>query len=193
MLQKTALRSIALLIALTPCLVSYLTAQEQQDASSVAEAAKRSRQQKQASSKPTTVVTNDTLPPVPAGANGAGSGTPAAPEAGAAAEAQPEASAEDADQKKAANDSLKKEIQDKEQKVNLLQRELALEQDIFYGKQDYQRDAAGKEKLDSLQSDLKQQQDELAALKTKLAEEGNTQEQKEPATAPPATPAQPQS
>ena len=75
-----------------------------------------------------------------------------------------------------------------------MQREIGLERDNLYSKQDYQRDASGKQKLESLESELKQKQDELAALKAKLADAAGAEAPKEsaPATPPPAA-AQPQS
>jgi hypothetical protein len=155
-----------------------------QDAPSVAEAARRTRQQKEAASKPAQVVTNDTLPPAPAnvppeaktpGAPAqAESAASAAPESATEAEKAPSsgATAQNPEQLKKEVETLKQQIADKQRAVNDLQREVALEQDIVYRNPDYQRDTAGKQKLDSLQSDLKQNQDDLAALKAKLADLG---------------------
>ena len=194
MFWKTMLRFTALFVSAAALSAVHLAAQDTQDAPSVAEAARRAREQKDAASKPTKVITNESLPPAPT------------PDPSAAPAVNPTPTAEqsssgdadnDAEGKKKAVDELKQQIADKQKSVDLLQRELALEQDNFYSKQDYQRDAAGKQKLDSMQSDLKTKQDELAALKAKLAEAGGGEESKEPApgskeptTAAPPTPPQ---
>lgn len=175
-----------------------------QDAPSVAEAARRARQQKEAASKPAQVVTNDTLPPAPANAPAEVQTPGTAPQAESPASATPEsatqgekapssgATAQNPEQLKKEVETLKQEIADKQRVVNELQREIALEQDIVYRNPDYQHDTAGKQKLDSLQSDLKQNQDDLAALKAKLADLGG-EEPKEPAPAtPPSAPTPPQ-
>jgi hypothetical protein len=174
-LSKTAVRLTALFVfaAAFPVSEFCLRAQDSQDAPSVAEAARRAREKKEAAStKPATVITNDSMPAAPAAeattATNPGSANSAAPDASADTQAD---SDEDAT-KKQELDSLKKQIAQKEASVDLAKRELGLEQDNFYRGQDYQRDAAGKQKLDDMQSSLKTQQDELAALKAKLTDAG---------------------
>lgn len=196
-------RTLCLLFVAMSFFALHLAAQ---DAPSVAEAARRSREQKQAASKPATVVTNDTLSPLPATAPAAATAAnaPAASSASpeSSAENQPPASSNDAEKKKADIDALKQQIADKQQAADLLQREISLERDTFYSNPDYQHDTSGKQKLDSMQSDLKDMQDELATLKAKLADLSGGEEPKESAPAnppatqpanPPATPAPPQS
>lgn len=196
MLGKTMLRFVALLVSVTALCAIDLAAQDSQDAPSVAEAARRARAQKQAASKPSQVVTNETLAPnTDAGKPAVDAGAPAAsPDTTAAAdEGQSAESDQEAAQKKAQIDTLKQKIKDKEESVNLLQREIALEQDSFYSKPDYDRDTAGKQKLDSMQADLKDQQEQLATLKAELTDLGSAEAAKQPAPASsPATPAQPQ-
>lgn len=168
-----------------------------QDAPSVAEAARRAREQKQAASKPSQVVTDDTLTPAPANQPGEAKapGAQAQPESSAqaespssAAENPPASSTQDLEQIKKQVESLKQEIADKQRVIADLQREIALEQDIVYRNPDYQHDTAGKQKLDSLQSDFKQNQDALAALKAKLADLAGAEEPKESAPAAPPPP-----
>lgn len=205
MLGKIILRSFALLVAALFLSAIHLAAQTQ-DQTSVADAARRAREQKQAATKPARVIDNDTLNPhsstpatAPEGASSASapaqanSPTPPAQDqnVSAGAEAKETAeSAEDAEKKKSEIDALKKEIADKQQSIQLQQREIALEQDNYYSNPDHDHDTAGKAKLDSLQSDLQEQQDELAALQAKLAD---LNPQAEPAASQPTSSAPPAS
>jgi hypothetical protein len=192
MLRKTAVRVLAL-VALAGAFASLpLLAQDSQDSQSVADAARRARQQKQAAAaKPANVITNESLPPAPAGEAPAAAPTapanPADAAAPAAANGEKSAASTEAEQKKNEEiEGLKKQIKEKEESVNLAQRELALEQDTYYGKVDFQHDLAGKQKLDDMRSDLATKQRELGELKTKLADLGATETPKEPQA--PATP-----
>ena len=185
-------RILALLLVATCFFGLHLAAQE---APSVAEAARSARQQKEAASKPAHVVTNDALTPAPSSGEAKTSGAPAsespaqAESPSSAAENPPAGSTQDQEQIKKEVEALKQEIADKQRGISDLQREIALERDIVYRNPDYQHDIAGKQKLDSLQSDLKQNQDELADLKAKLAGLAGAEEPKEsaPATAPPSS------
>jgi predicted RNase H-like nuclease (RuvC/YqgF family) len=186
MFRKIGLRLTAFLVCAASLPVLYAAAQDTQNAPSVAEAARRTRQQKQATSKPTTVLTNDNLPAAApdAAANHAPNANANAPSETPPSENQPGAP-DDADQKQSEIDALKKQIAEKQQGVDTLQREINLEQDNFYRKQDYQRDTAGKQKLESMQSDLKTKQDELNALKAKLTDLAGADALKSPAPASP--------
>jgi predicted RNase H-like nuclease (RuvC/YqgF family) len=188
---KRIFRILTLLFVATCFFALHLAAQ---DAPSVAEAARRARQQKETASKPAQVVTNDSLTPAPANPPGeapgapaqAESSTPAASESAAQAEnPPPAASTQNPERIKKEVESLKQEIANKQRIVTDLQREIALEQDIVYRNPDYQHDTAGKQKLDSLQSDLKQNQDDLAALKAKLTDLAGAEEPKESAPSQP--------
>jgi len=188
MLRKTALRLAALFLVAPAFPVCYLAAQETQDAPSVAEAARRAREKKEAASKPATVLTNDTMPAnsapdanAPAAANAPSATAPSG--STASSEGQSGASPDTPETRKEI-EALEKEIADKQASVDLLRRELGLEQDNYYSKQDYQRDTAGKQKLDALQSDLKAAQDELAALKAKLTDLAGADALKAPANPP---------
>jgi DNA repair exonuclease SbcCD ATPase subunit len=192
MLPKGVSRFIIVtaLAAAIPAFGLYALAQSSQEAPSVAEAARRAREQKEAATKPTHVVTNDTLPAVPnATPNGAvtnsGSETSASSSTGAAESSEkPTVATADGDKKNAELEALKKQIAEAQKAVDLAQRELNLDQDSFLSKPDYQNDQAGKQKLDSLQSEIKDKQDELNALKAKLTEMAA----KEPAQQAPANP-----
>lgn len=150
-----------------------------QDKPSVAEAARRARQQKQAATKPAPVITNDTLQPAPASSDAASASTQASGDSTAAipstASTKPTPAAdteEDAERKKQEIAELKQQIAEKQEALKLLQRDLALKQDTFYSNPDHQHDSDGKSKLDSAETDIKRMQDEIAVLKAKLADLG---------------------
>jgi hypothetical protein len=171
-------------VLLAACLVGIPSARAQsQQEQSVAEAARKAREQKKAAAKPGAVITNDTLQPAtPASVQNATAateslpGTPPATSPGADAaantttEAQPakESAAEDLEAKNAKIEALKQQIAEKAKEADLQQRSLALENESYYSRPDFSKDPAGKAKLDAMQSDLAQKKDELAALKAKL-------------------------
>jgi uncharacterized coiled-coil protein SlyX len=161
-----------------------------QDDTSVADAARRARQQKQEAAKPAHVMDNDSIPPSPA----ASSATPQAAnpptsDSRATTPAEPAAASDSSDAKKSEANSaedeaqkkeietLKKEIAEKKEKLDLQKREMALDQDTYISNPDHVHDVAGKQKLDSMQDDITQAQSELTELQAKLA-----------ALAPPADP-----
>jgi uncharacterized coiled-coil protein SlyX len=199
MLGKMILRCFALLVVAGSFPAVPLAAQ---DAPSVAEAARRSRQQKQTSTKPAQVVDNDTLAPsktAPATPAADSASPPSAPAATPASDSKaqtgngaapsaaenPAAGSDNDAKKKAQIDSLKQQIAEQQLSVNLLQREIALEQDTFLKNPDYAHDKAGKAKLDSMRTDLDQQQAALAELKAKLAELAPQDAAEPPPPAPP--------
>ncbi|HEY1482938.1 MAG TPA: hypothetical protein VGF19_09455 [Candidatus Acidoferrum sp.] len=191
-------RTFALVLAAS-ALLSFSVYAQDAAAPSVAEAAKRAREAKQsAANKPAKVITDDTLhpnsnnsPSVPAesgtqAGNTSASGAPdGANQAGANA---PATSNEETEDKKKELDSLKQQLVEKQNEVDLAQRELALANDNYYSKADFSSDKSGKAKLDSMQTDLNAKKDELAQIKAKFAELGGIEE---PAKAPaPAAPGQ---
>jgi uncharacterized protein YhaN len=196
MSPKLFVRSLALFIAAVSFSAIHLAAQ---DAPSVAEAARRTREQKQASAKPAKVLDNDSLPhsSTPSQPDSSAPATPSASDAtpkdenAAASQApkQPTADSSDDEKKKAEVEALKQQIADKKHSIDLLQREISLAQDTFYSNPDHVHDTAGKDKLDSMRADLQQQQADLADLQAKLAELGGSEDSK-PA---PAQPPQPSS
>jgi hypothetical protein len=165
---------------------------------SVAEAARRAREQKKDAAKPVTVVTNDTLEPAKTetpgvtqaavtSAAGAAQGsdlTVASATVGqqgaGGSTGTPAAKESPADEaaSKAALKALRQEIADKQTEVDLAQRELTLASDDFYSKPDFSQDTGGKAKLDAMQSTVAQKQDELAQLKAKLPAGASAEEEK---------------
>jgi hypothetical protein len=183
------------LILLATCLAGTPASRAQSD-ESVADAARRAREQKKAAAKPSTVITNDTLKPesspTPA-AQGATAAPTANPEASAAtpsAEANLSVSAAAGEQKPAADakgsapgsqptaeeqaaqqgeiEALKREVLEKQKELDLALRSLSLANEDFYSKPDFSKDSDGKAKLDAMKSDVDQLKDALAQLKAKL-------------------------
>jgi glucose/arabinose dehydrogenase len=170
-------------ILLAACLVGMPSARAQSgQEQSVAEAARKAREQKKTPAKPSTVITNDTLKPAtPATVQQATAVTESVPGTGATAAsgattgaAQPPkgSSEKEIAEKKAKIEALKQDIADKAKEVDLQQRTLVLANESYYSRPDFSRDPDGKAKLDAMQSDLAQKKDELSKLKAKLKELG---------------------
>ena len=190
---------------------------------SVAEAARRAREQKKASAKPAPVITDDTLKPAtpapaanaptPASSSEVAPASSSAPASQPAADSStapaadnssvpatqtaPGANAEDADQK--AKDaaelaSLKQQLADAQKAVDLLQRELALDQDTVYSNPNYTDNPTGTAKLDDLKQQIADKQQVVDDLKARVAALQDSLGSQPPAApAAPAPPAPPQS
>jgi hypothetical protein len=179
-------------ILLAACLVGMPSARAQSDQEpSVADAARKAREQKKTAAKPSTVITNDTLKPAtPETVQNATAATERMPGADATASSDATAQAANAAQpskepteeeiakKKAKIEALKQDIADKAKEVDLQQRSLALENESYYSRPDFSKDPDGKAKLDAMQSDLEQKKDQLAQLKAKLKELASDADQK---------------
>jgi uncharacterized coiled-coil protein SlyX len=178
---------LALAALIAAAVIPLSTRAQSQDSQpqSVADAARRAREQKKAAAKqPAPVITDDTLKPSAPPAQAANAPAPAqSPEAAAAKPATasssapaeqpaPGSPAEDADQKAKASAelaSLKEELTQAQKNLDLVQRELGLEQDNVYSKPNYASDTAGKTKLDDLKRQVTDKQQTVDALKTRLA------------------------
>jgi hypothetical protein len=176
--------------------VLRLAAQDSQD-TSVADAARRAKEQKKSAAKPAKLVTNDSLPAVPAPTDqpaASPDATPqprAYPETSAATTASPEsptapsgepattdaktpagqqaAPAEAAKAKRNPEvEALKQQITEQQKQVDLLLRLNALDQDTFLSNPDHARDIQGKAKLDAQQEEIHAKVAEVARLKAKL-------------------------
>lgn len=193
MRHTTIVRTLALIFPLACSFALPLAAQDSQN-TSVAEAARRSREQKNASTKPATVITNDTLTPAPASAPATNAPTGqqsavtaegvAAPPGSTTSDQNAPSAADEAEQKKKDVEALKQQVAALQGEVDLAQRSLVLDQDAYYSKPDFSNDKDGKAKLDAEQADLKQKQDDLAQLKAKLAGLGGAEEPKTPSPPP---------
>jgi hypothetical protein len=149
---------------------------QSQDGTSVADAARRAREQKKNAVKPTKVVTEDDIPariptadesaaPAPAAS---GSSAPAA----AAPADQPSGPASK-DGAKTPDDAetvtLKEVVAQAQRDADLVKRDLALDQDTYYSNPDYAHDTAGKAKLDDLRQMLTEKLHVLEQAKAQLA------------------------
>lgn len=162
-----------------------------QDAPSVAEAAKRARQQKQDSAKPTKVITNDEIPgtPAPAPAPAPGDTGAAAPASGQAPAAAPgpaetaKTAAQTADeeaQKKAEIEALTKQVHQMEHDINIQRGAIKLDQDTYYSNPNRPRNDDLKDRIDQEKQSLERMEADLAAVLAKLAELGIPIEAKPP-------------
>jgi len=184
MLRYIALR-LTLPAVLSVTLLPAAAFAQSQDSQSVAEAARKARAQKKNTEKAPKVITDETLdvkkgdvqsataeqprmpgsPEAPAQpAAAVAPGTPASPAATAAGS--------DSKDKKDAKEvaDLKVKIKRAQDDFDLLQREQSLENDRYYSQTDYAHDTAGKAKLDDLQQQVTDKQQELERLKARLAE-----------------------
>jgi hypothetical protein len=181
-------------VLLVACLAGMPGARAQsQPEQSVAEAARKAREQKKTAAKPSAVITNDTLQPatpatvqnataaterMPGTTSSADTATDARADAANAAQPTKESAEEELAAKKAKIDALKQQIAEKAKEADLQQRALALENESYYSRPDFSKDPDGKAKLDAMQSDLAQKKEELAQLKAKLKELGADSDQK---------------
>lgn len=156
---------------------------QSQDSQSVAEAARRAREKKKAQTKPTKVITDETLEVKKEDVQSAVAEEPRMPGA-PSPNAQPEsavpganAAASSTTSKDSEEEKLKKELAAvKEQlkqamgDLDLLQREYRLDQDSFYSNPSYASDTAGKQKLDDEKQRIGDKREEVERLRAKLAD-----------------------
>jgi hypothetical protein len=149
---------------------------------SIADAARRSREQAKNATKPSKVITDDDLDKtkIKPGAQGLTMDAPAkletqppTPDAVAAAASTP-SSPPDAATAPAPTDDpeiakLKDSIAVAEKDADLSRRELALEQDTYLSNADHEHDTAGKAKVAALQQEIDNKQQDIDRLKTRLA------------------------
>jgi hypothetical protein len=170
-----------------------LRAQSQDNAPSVAEAARKAKEQKKAAPKQSHVITEDTLSLRPASADtGAApppgtvinttpvmpsTETPASPkDASAETKKSAESSAPTpADAKKAEEQAAeiakaKEMLAQLQSELDLLKRQLALNSETYYSNPDYAHDTNGKSKLDDLQKAIGDKQISVQELKQQLEE-----------------------
>ncbi len=166
-------RVIALTLSLACSLLGMrvipLAAQDPQDAS-VADAARRTKEQKKSATKPAKVITNDSLPGAPAPRSVPTDQPAASPEAAAQPAANAETSAAGTDKAKTNPEveALKQQIAEQQKQVDLLLRLYTLDQDTFQSNPDHSRDTQGKAKLDAQQEEIHAKVAEVARLKVKL-------------------------
>jgi hypothetical protein len=155
-------------------------AQAQQSASSdasVADAARRARDQKKNAAKSSKVITDDELDrhefkPGKAGFNVMAppqlETEPPSAEAVAAAQATDEDTEKQAGAQDADIASLKLKITQAEKDLDVSRRQLALDQDSYLSKADYAHDTVGQSNLDSERQQINDKQAQIERLKTRL-------------------------
>jgi hypothetical protein len=199
MLKIHSLPISAVLIAAALLCGSAKTAQAQDAAApSVAEAARRSREQKKTSGKPVKTLTDDNLPAAPPAAaaatapvatdataspetaksdSAAAAESATAAQPASAANSTPNASAGRDDsgktkesELKAALERAKKELAVAEHELDVVQRKAVLDSDSHFSKADYDRDEAGKAVLAGDAKQAADKQKSIEMLKAKLTE-----------------------
>jgi len=197
-LQKSAMVLPAALFAVMGLCAAALPKGQSQDqqssggqSPSIAEAARKSREKAKNATKPSKVITDDDLDKgnIKPGAQGLTLDAPPkletqppSPEAVADAAATASAAPDPATVAAPSDDPeilrLKDAIADAEKDAELARRELALQQDTFFSNPDYDHDTAGKAKLDALQQQINNKQQEIDRLKMRLAATEELQKKK---------------
>ena len=159
-----------------------------QGGDSVADAARRAREQKK-NAKPVRTLTNDDLPAAPVAAEAKPATAPGdqmeanqadkdqsrageKTEKGTAAtkEAAQEKRAEKKARVEAALKQAKADLAQSEGELNVFERKEALDSDSYYSKTDYRDDTAGKATLDQDAQDISDKKAQVATIKSKIAE-----------------------
>jgi hypothetical protein len=172
MLRFIPLR-VAFSVVFAAALLPAAAVAQSQDTQSVAEAARRAREQKKTAAKPAKVITEDDVKPAtPASSEPAAASGAASPSAAGAANPPAGSAASDPKDEKTAKEiaDLKEQIKQAQSDLDLLQRQLSLEQDTYLSNPDHARDTAGKAKVDGLKQQVGDKQQELDRLKARLAE-----------------------
>lgn len=181
-MQRCILLRFTLLVALAAALLPPASFAQSQDSESVADAARRAREQKKPPAKPVKVLTDDDVKPaIPASADVAPATGASAPAASTAAASDSTAAigvvtgnsspAPDAKDQKDSKEvaELKAQIKQAKSDLDLQLRELSLDQDTFYSNTDYAHDTAGKAKLDEEKQQTNDKQQEVDRLVARLA------------------------
>ena len=183
--RKCHYRFVTFLIAcvfLTGLSGAALAQSQDDSAPSVAEAARRARDQKKTAAKPVRTLTNDDLPAARvSGANAAEAQiNPAKAEDNAAAtsdasqaQAAPvndEKTREQNAENAAALEHAKKELAQAEHELDVTQRKAALDSDAYYSKTDFANDKDGKANLDAEAQQISDKKQAVEALKARVAE-----------------------
>jgi enamine deaminase RidA (YjgF/YER057c/UK114 family) len=170
-MSRFIISRLALAALLAAALLSTAALAQSQDTQSVADAARRARDQKKPPAKPAKVITDEDIKP----AAQTGTATPASPGATAAPASAPAAGSSPAPDAKDQKESkevteLKAQIKQALDDLNLVLREQSLENDKYYSNTDYVHDTAGKAKLDELLQQATDKQQVLDRLKAHLAQ-----------------------
>jgi hypothetical protein len=199
--MKLAYWACATLLALPLAAPDAMAAQQgpsSTQGSSVADAAKAAREAKKDQPKATKVWDNDSIPNVPGQVNVVGQASEESASSETAAEG-PQAGPTAGPSAPVDKSTLERQLGDAKEKLqslqtdrDILQRTNTLDQQMYYGKPDYQSDAAGAKKLkdeqgaiDAKQQEIEDTQKEIAALQDKI----NSTPDAKPAEQAPSAPA----
>jgi hypothetical protein len=192
--MKSALPGLAILIALQvgSTAARQPLQQQQGDSASIADAARRSREQKKEQPKAAKVWDNDTIPkkpgevsvvgPAPAAdanddsaANAAGQPAAADSTTAAAPAAAPEAEKSDASKASAELAAIqtdlasaKNHLQTAKADLDILQRKFTLDSQTYYSKPNYAADKDGAASIEAEKADLEAKQQEVADAQMKV-------------------------
>jgi enamine deaminase RidA (YjgF/YER057c/UK114 family) len=176
------LRCITLRLALPAVLAASLlpaaALAQSQDTQSVADAARRAREQKKPPPKPAKVITDEDIKPAPQsspatpGSTGAPASSTSSTANAVSAPAASSSPAQDTKDQKEPKEvtELKAQIKQALADLDLVIREKSLENDKYYSNTDYVHDTAGKAKLDELIQQASDKQQLLDRLKARLTE-----------------------
>jgi len=137
---------------------------EQQD-NSVAAAARRAQEQKKEQPKAAKVWDNDTMPSNPGGINVVGSGEVGGAQQGAPEAGQKPAAPVTPEQKAAIESNLsaaKAKLESLKTDLDIATRKYALDEQMYMGKPDYQKDKEGAAAMDAEKQDIEAKQQEIA-------------------------------
>lgn len=202
MLSASSLRVTLAMAAASVLLPCALRAQEpSQEDQAIVEAARKAREKKK-TEKPIRVIDEDALKPSPGPTNPPDLQTAKASEptvrgeaAAPAAAPKPEAGTgdqkEDAKRLAAEVAKAKEKLAELQKQEDLLERQFSLDKDTVYSNPDYANDTAGIARLDGLQQQIKDKQQEVSDAKAHLAELQSKLDQVAPPEAPTEAPAQP--
>ena len=181
-MSRFIISRLAIPVILAASLFPAAALAQSQDDQSVADAARRSRDQKKPPAKPAKVITNEDIKPAPQAGPATSpspdaAAAPAAPASSASATAAPAGAAGttpagDAKDQKESKEvtELKAQIKKALDDLNLVLREQTLENDKYYSNPDSAHNTAGKAKLDDLIQEAIDKQRILDQLKVHLAE-----------------------
>jgi hypothetical protein len=179
--MRIAIWGLAILLA---SLVGTADAQQQtqeQAENSIAAAARRARENKKEHAKPTKVWDNDNIPTSAASLSVVGKAPPADNSAnqpanvppGSAAPGAANSASADASKKSAVEADLaaaKERLQTLQNDLDIAQRKITLDRQVYYSKPDYAADKAGAATLEDEQSQLEAKRQEVADAKKRVAD-----------------------
>jgi spermidine/putrescine-binding protein len=176
--RKSLLFLAAAILGVAVCTGSpgaYARPQSDSD-QSAAEAARKAKEQKKKSDKPVKTITDEDIAAKRAAAAKEGAPPESSTEKAGETEQAPAAekggaasTKEEIEKLEAELKELKEKLADAEKDLNLLQRDFALQSDQFYSKPDFKRDTDGKAKLDDMQKQIRNKQEDVDSLKTRVA------------------------